>query len=104
MSAQSRTRSTSSSTTTTSAPNDHVLPLSLFAAALESVASVIAVSGSVLYVVKTNETEYGWQRQVVEVAGGRIVGTTKPEWIYAHIRELIRKCNEEGWTIRKLDL
>ena len=95
MSAQPRTRKQQSSTTTTSVHNEHVLPLSLLAAALESAVSVTAGQ---LYVVKI-----GKRREIVEVVKGRILGTTKPEWIYGHIRELIRICNDNEWIIYKLE-
>ena len=102
MSAQSRIQQSSSSTTITSANNVHVLQLSLLGASLESVVS-LTDRGSVLYSIRIPSHLKGRDKiEIAEVVKARVLSSTKPEFLYLHIRELIREVNDRGWVIRKL--
>jgi hypothetical protein len=100
MSAQSRIQQSSSSTTITSANNVHVLQLSLLGASLESVVE-LTDRGSVLYSIRIPSHRRD-KIEIAEVVKARVLSSTKPEFLYLHIRELIREVNDRGWVIRKL--
>jgi hypothetical protein len=104
MSAPSRVSPPTTPTTTTSASNEHVLQLSLLGASLESVVDIVSREDTLLFSVRTHDKDRASQRvEIVEVVKGRVLGTTKPEWIYAGIRELIKVAYREEWIIKRLD-
>jgi len=72
--------------------------LSLLGASVEVAANLTAVSGSILYMVKI-----GKRVEIAEVVKGRVLSTTRPEFLYVHIRELIREAYKRNWIISRLD-
>jgi len=75
----------------------HALQLALLGAALESVADIVDRYDSLLFSVRV-----GRRLEIAEVVKGRVLSTTRPEWIYLHIRELIREAYRKGWIVSRL--
>lgn len=77
--------------------------MSLLGASLESVAN-LTDRGSVLYSIRVPSAYVGRDKiEIAEVVKARVLSTTRPEFLYMHIRELIKLTNDNGWVIRKLD-